>query len=101
GSSLRVRSRVERLRRADHIGGDIALLRCGGVQAIVTSRRKPYHLISDFTDLGVAPQRLDLTVVKVGYLVPELFAAAKGRVIALTPGGVDQALGLLDRRRRE
>src|SRR5439155_12655997 len=52
GSSLRVRSRVERLRRADPIGGDIALLRCGGLQAIVTSRRKPYHLISDFTDLG-------------------------------------------------
>ena len=101
GSSLRVRSRVERLHRADPIGGDIALLRCGGVQAIVTSRRKPYHLISDFTDLGVAPQRLDLTVVKVGYLVPELFAAAKGWVIALTPGGVDQDIVRLGHRRIE
>ncbi|TMB96257.1 MAG: M81 family metallopeptidase [Chloroflexi bacterium] len=101
GASLRVRSRVERLRRADHVGGDIALLRCGGVQAIVTSRRKPYHLISDFTDLGVAPERLDLIVVKIGYLVPELFAAAKGWVIALTPGGVDQDIVRLGYRRIE
>jgi microcystin degradation protein MlrC len=101
GASLPVRCRVERLRRADPVGGDIALLRCGGVQAIATSRRKPYHLISDFTDLGVEPQRVDLTVVKVGYLVPELFAAAKGWVIALTPGGVDQDIVRLGHRRIE
>jgi microcystin degradation protein MlrC len=97
-ASLRVRSSVERLRRNDPVGGDIAVLRCGGVQAIVTSRRKPYHLISDFTDLGVAPERVDLNVVKVGYLVPELFAAAKGWVIALTPGGVDQDIVRLGHR---
>ena len=28
--------------------------------------------------------------MKVGYLVPDLFDAAKGWVLALTPGGVDQ-----------
>jgi microcystin degradation protein MlrC len=101
GASVPVRCRVERLRRADPVGGDIALLRCGGVHAIVTSRRKPYHLISDFTDLGVDPQLVDLTVVKVGYLVPELFAAAKGWVIALTPGGVDQDIVRLGHQRIE
>ena len=72
-----------------------------GVNAIVTSRRKPYHLISDLTDLGLAPERVDMTVVKVGYLVPELFAAAKGWVIALTPGGVDQDIVRLGHRRIE
>jgi microcystin degradation protein MlrC len=99
GASLRVRARVERLRRADPVGGDIALLRCEGVQAIVTSRRKPFHLLADFIDLGVDPQRVDMTVVKVGYLVPELFAAAKGWVIALTPGGVDQDIVRLGHQR--
>ncbi|TME36623.1 MAG: microcystin degradation protein MlrC, partial [Chloroflexi bacterium] len=54
-----------------------------------------------FTDLGVAPERLDLIVVKIGYLVPELFAAAKGWVIALTPGGVDQDIVRLGYRRIE
>jgi len=101
GASLPVRSRVERLRRADPVGGDIAVLRCGGVQAIVTSRRKPYHLISDFTDLGISPEKVDMTVVKVGYLVPELFAAAKGWVMALTPGGVDQDIVRLGHQRIE
>jgi microcystin degradation protein MlrC len=101
GASLGVRCRVERLRRADPVGGDIAVLRCGGVQAIVTSRRKPYHRIADFTDLGVDPQRVDLTVVKVGYLVPELFDAASGWVIALTPGGVDQDIVRLGHRHIE
>jgi len=100
-ASLRLRSRVERLRRADLVGGDIAVVRSGGVQAIVTSRRKPYHLISDLTDLGLTSAEVDATVVKVGYLVPELFAAAKGWVIALTPGGVDQDIVRLGHRRIE
>ena len=30
--------------------------------------------------------------MKIGYLQPDLFAAAKGWVMALTPGGVDQDL---------
>ena len=101
GASLRVRSHVERLRRADPVGGDIVVLRCGGVHAVVTSRRKPYHLISDFTDLGLAQAQVDATVVKVGYLVPELFDAARGWVIALTPGGVDQDIVRLGHRRIE
>lgn len=101
GASVRVRGRVERLRRSDPVGGDIAVIRCGGIHAIVTSRRKPYHLISDLTDLSLAPSQVDMTVVKVGYLVPELFAAAKGWVIALTPGGVDQDIVRLGHRRIE
>src|SRR5207244_733127 len=52
----------------------------------------------DFVALGLDPARHDLTVVKVGYLVPELFAAAKGWVIALTPGGVDQDIVRLGHR---
>jgi len=88
--SVPLRGRVQRLRRADPAGGDIAVVASGGVRAILTTRRKPYHLIRDFFELGLDPAAHDLTVVKVGYLVPDLFDAAKGWVIALTPGGVDQ-----------
>lgn len=82
--------RVQRLARGDRLGGDIAVVASGGVRAVLTTRRKPFHLISDLTGLGLDPESHDLSVVKVGYLVPELFDAAKGWVIALTPGGVDQ-----------
>ena len=76
--------------RGDPVGGDIAVIASGGVRAILTTRRKPYHFVRDLQALGLDPARHDLTVVKIGYLVPDLFAAAKGWVIALTPGGVDQ-----------
>jgi microcystin degradation protein MlrC len=88
--SVPLRGRVQRLRRADPVGGDIAVVASGGVRAILTTRRKPYHFIREFTELGLDPAAHDLTVVKVGYLVPDLFDAAKGWVIGLTPGGVDQ-----------
>ena len=87
-----LRGNVLRLRPDDPVGGDIAVVGTAGVRAILTTRRKPYHRIADFTELGLDPAAHDLTVVKIGYLVPELFDAARGWVIALTPGGVDQHL---------
>jgi len=89
---LPLRGRVLRVRPDDPVGGDIAVVGSGGVRTILTTRRKPYHRIADFTELGLDPATHDLTVVKIGYLVPELFDAARGWVIALTPGGVDQHL---------
>ena len=87
---IRLGGVVACVRRSDPVGGDIAVVSCGGVRAILTSRRKPYHFVRDLTDLGLDPASHDLTVVKIGYLVPDLFDAAKGWVLALTPGGVDQ-----------
>jgi microcystin degradation protein MlrC len=83
------------------VGGDIVVVGSGGVRAILTTRRKPYHLVRDFHALGLDPETHDLTVVKIGYLVPDLFAAAKGWVLALTPGGVDQDIVRLGRSRLE
>jgi microcystin degradation protein MlrC len=78
--------------REDPVGGTIVVVQAGGVHVIITSRRKPYHLVRDFTDLGLNPAEVDLTVVKIGYLEPELYDLAQGWLLALTPGGVDQDL---------
>jgi microcystin degradation protein MlrC len=56
----------------------------------VAQRRRPFHYIEDFTKLGINPHEHKIVVVKVGYLVPELKAAAKKAFIALSPGAVDQ-----------
>lgn len=90
GAAVALRGTVRNVLVADPVGGDIAVVASGGVRAILTSRRKPFHYIADFTRLDLDPRSHDLTVVKVGYLVPDLFEAAKGWVLALTPGGVDQ-----------
>jgi microcystin degradation protein MlrC len=74
----------------DPVGGDIAVLRVGGVNVIITSRRKPYHVIRDFANLGLDIAAHKLTVVKIGYLEPELRQAARHAFLALTPGAVNQ-----------
>lgn len=62
-------------------------------------KRKPYHRKSDFTNLGLNPSETDIVVVKIGYLVPELYDMRGDWVMALTPGGVDQDLQRLGHKR--
>lgn len=71
---------------------ELAVVRSGGLHVILTARRKPFHRISDFTALGLDPSEHDLTIVKIGYLEPDLYRAAADWMLALTPGGVDQDL---------
>lgn len=59
---------------------------------IVTKKRKPYHHEKDFTDLNLKPRQADILMVKIGYLVPELYDIRGDWVMALTVGGVDQNL---------
>jgi microcystin degradation protein MlrC len=76
----------------DPVGGTTAVVKVGGLYSILTSRRKPYHHIADFTLLGLDPATTDLVIVKIGYLEPELYELAGDWLLALTPGGVDQDL---------
>ena len=71
----------------------------GSLSVIVTKKRKPYHHVSDFTDLGLNPEMADILVVKIGYLVPELYDIRADWIMALTPGGVDQDLERLPYKR--
>ena len=84
--------RVRCVRLDDPVGGDIVVITMGRLDVVVTSRRKPYHCISDFTDLGLDPRKTDVVVIKIGYLEPQLYDAAADWRLALTPGGVDQDL---------
>jgi microcystin degradation protein MlrC len=68
------------------------VVQVGSLKVIVTKKRKPYHHISDFTNLKLDPTQTDILVVKIGYLVPELYDIRGDWVMALTPGGVDQDL---------
>ncbi|WP_207632173.1 M81 family metallopeptidase [Occultella kanbiaonis] len=80
-------------------GGATAVLRSGGLDVVVTSRRAQYATALMFARVGVPLGRHDVVVVKMGYLEPDLFAAHQGWVIALTAGGVDQHLPRLGHRR--
>ena len=68
------------------------VVKVGSISVIVTKKRKPYHHESDFTNLGLNPRETDIVVVKIGYLVPELYDMRADWIMALTPGGVDQDL---------
>ncbi|WP_232834902.1 M81 family metallopeptidase [Pleomorphovibrio marinus] len=75
------------------------VVKIGSANIIVTKNRKPYHRESDFTRLGLNPRETDIVMVKIGYLVPELYDMRADWVMALTPGGVDQDLERLEYKR--
>ena len=70
----------------------IVVVKSGSISVIITEKRKAYHYESYFTEVGLNPRETDILVVKIGYLVPELYNIRKGWMMALTPGGVDQDL---------
>ena len=49
--------------------------------------------------MGLNPRETDIVVVKIGYLVPELYNMRADWIMALTPGGVDQDLDNLGYKR--
>ncbi len=90
GQPLTVKGHIIHLRADDPVGGDIAVVQCQDVKVIVTSRRKPFHYITEFEKLGINPLAHKLVVIKIGYLVPDLKQAAPLALLALSPGAVNQ-----------
>jgi microcystin degradation protein MlrC len=91
---VRLTGTVRSILRDDPVGGDIVAIdaTAGRISVIVTSRRKPYHVLSDFAALDLDVHAADIVIVKIGYLEPALYDAAADWLLALTPGGVDQDL---------
>ncbi len=90
---------VKAIRYGDKNAETEVVVKIGNVSVIVTKKRKPYHYEADFTRLGLNPRETDIVVVKIGYLVPELYNMRADWIMALTPGGVDQDIEHLDYKR--
>lgn len=75
------------------------VVQVGSIDVIVTKKRKPYHYERDFVALNLDPRATDIVIVKIGYLVPELYNMRGDWLMALTPGGVDQDLERLPYKR--
>lgn len=90
---------VEAIEHGDRHAETEVVVKVGSMHVIVTKKRKPYHYEKDFTNLGLNPRETDIVVVKIGYLVPELYNMRADWIMALTPGGVDQDLERLDYKR--
>jgi len=89
---IRLKGVVTAIKKGDKNAEIEVVVKVGTVSVIVTKKRKPYHKESDFTNLGLDPKKSDIVVVKIGYLVPELYNMRADWIMALTPGGVDQDL---------
>ncbi|MBB4443046.1 MULTISPECIES: M81 family metallopeptidase [Rhizobium] len=78
-----------------------AVVSIGGIDLVLSAKRRPYHNIVDFTRLGLDPHRAKIIVVKSGYLSPELAPIANPNLMALSTGVVDQFVERLPRLRKQ
>ena len=77
-----------------------AVVRIGGIELVLTARRRPFHNIADFTKLGLDPRTAEIVVVKSGYLSPDLGPIANPSLMALSAGVVDQFVERLERKHK-
>jgi microcystin degradation protein MlrC len=70
-----------------------------GVEVVLTARRRPFHDIKDFTNLGLQPTQFKLVVVKSGYLSPELAPIANPNLMALSDGAINEDIEHLPKSR--
>ncbi|ANK93648.1 MULTISPECIES: M81 family metallopeptidase [Rhizobium] len=78
-----------------------AVVSIGGIELVLSAKRRPYHNIADFTRLGLDPHAAKIIVVKSGYLSPELAPIANPNLMALSEGVVDQFVERLPRLRKQ
>jgi len=87
GSPLKVNGQVLKLESIDdnlHI-----VLQVEGVKLILTERRKAFTRETEFAQLGLRPENHAITVVKLGYLFPELQPLASKSLLAFSPGAIN------------
>jgi len=89
---IKIKGKIKAIKYGDKYAETEVVVQSGSIHVIVTKKRKPYHKESDFLELGINPRKANILIVKIGYLVPELYNINKGWIMALTPGGVDQDL---------
>ncbi|MCM4157005.1 M81 family metallopeptidase [Gramella sp. AN32] len=84
---------VQLVGTVESIDDKAVVVKVGSIQVIVTKDR---NRNINFDSLGLDPMATDIIVVKMGYLVPQLYNMQADWIMALTPGGVDQDLKSLE-----
>ncbi|WP_416064913.1 M81 family metallopeptidase [Rhizobium sp. ZK1] len=92
---------VKFLHETDDAADRQAVVSIGGIDLVLSAKRRPYHNIVDFTRLGLDPRTAKIVVVKSGYLSPELAPIANPNLMALSVGVVDQFVERLPRLRKQ
>ncbi|NTG50498.1 M81 family metallopeptidase [Agrobacterium rhizogenes] len=98
---VRAEFTVKFLLQTDDAADRQAVVSVGGIDLVLSAKRRPYHNIADFTRLGLDPHQAKIIVVKSGYLSPELAPIANPNLMALSPGVVDQFVERLPRLRKQ
>lgn len=97
GFPIEVTGTVHSIHKSDAVwGGDIAIIKSGGLHIIVPSRRIQFAMPSSFDQFGLNLEELDVIVIKIGYLDHEWEELAPTRLLALTPGAVNQDIPNLE-----
>ena len=95
-----VTAKVVFLAKTENVPQQQAVVDIDGISVVLTARRRPFHLPTDFTSLGLEPAAFKIVVVKAGYLVPEIAAFANPNLMALTDGAVNQDIPRLSNEHR-
>lgn len=83
GKPFPVTARVERV----DTGRTHAVIRIDGVRAIVTAGRCVFNTVAEIAQSsGIDPMQQQIVVVKLGYLMPDLYDHAPRSILALSPG---------------
>lgn len=90
GFPWEVTGEVYRIVENDRTGGDIVVLKAGGLHIIVPSRRIQLPLPESFDIFNLQLEEFDIIVIKIGYLDHEWEDLAPIRLLALTDGAVNQ-----------
>lgn len=66
-----------------------AVIDVNGIAVILTERRTAFTEEAQFTALGLSPSTAPITVVKLGYLFPDLRRIARTTILAFSPGSIN------------
>lgn len=97
GFPIEVKGTVHSIHESNEVaGGDIAIIKSGGLHIIVPSRRIQFPMPASFVKFGLNLEDFDVIVIKIGYLDHEWEELAPMRLLALTPGAVNQDIPNLE-----
>jgi len=98
---IKAKVKVKFLHETTDLADRQAVVVIGGIELVLSAKRRPYHNIADFTRLGLDPHGAKIIVVKSGYLSPELAPIANPNLMALSAGVVDQFVERIECARRK